>query len=990
MSAPAHASPVAVALLRDAAIEPVPEYGPADCARALHHRRIPFRFVDAKEVEGDLSHHEVLVVCHLRGVFSAALLAALTRFHRAGGSLLFLGQLPFDRSWAPTRNFHADQLALTAYCQTGCVDDWSTAARDLLGPELPDLGAFKGRPTGYTRTTAFPPDETIMLFHSNDVNMQWQVTPGIWVQRRSREFLGAKLVQIGCTGGQPRENAAGGYPMPWTYDPGFLNRDWPGMDDLLGRLVIALAPTPWAAALEGVLVHREDEPTPVTVLLKNNSAASQCVADLDLVDEHGTIRVALDDQLLAPGETRACPLTLPPAPPGSRRLSVRQAGHLLHTLEEHVLPVTAPTLPLGFGFSTYWSFHQPHVPETFKTFCRQLQQRGCRYVRVNIPWEDIEPEPGKYDWRVPDAYLDCAEELGLTLLFWMFPITRGATIGDGGVPAWTLKEPALTHDGRTGFFPSLWSPFYRQHFFGMVDAFTRRYAHAARLNRLVIDFGNSDFPYGYFYYVNDPTLFDYSPHERRAFATYLLTERRFTMNDISALYHASFAQADDIPVPLASAHPEAWQVYLDFRTWTIRNGLEEVRRIVKQNAPNLLPPDLPGHGSGSIADLSTYHLEAKARHWQEESGQPEALTCLHNAGPTWGGEPWQVGARYRDMDDALFQSLRLGADYFSVAGPDIGVYGNDIARLGFVRRWLQGAHRERPMLAVIDQTDWNACQSLAHIASRMDQPVDLLGSRHRHDFSCYHFLALPPNERAGRSHTGGGGSHLLPMDTEWFIALQSAIKNGLHVLCYPDTARLQQDALLQSPLRPVLGLGDVGYGERTCMDVSFPAFLGGGTARGQAREVRAPGDVVLRSTAGKALLIRRALGLGAIWLAGWDTDADSLDGNINPATTRSIQQHTLCRLVAALGVDAPRVRTHQTFVYKEWIRNETGEAFLAFSHANAPVDMEAWIRLDQPATEAMDLATGERFPVAPLGDGWCGLALRLDPAQGRYIWFRPA
>lgn len=976
-----------VAVLQIDGIESMPEYGPQDVAHALATRNIPCREVGQAELEAGLSRNEVLVVCFLRGDFPEKAVDALSRFHAAGGSLLFLGQLPFKKSWAPTRNFYADRLHLTAYGVTGRVDNWSEAAYRLLGNGLPSLEPFYGKPFGCARTTAFPPDETEPLFTVSDKNLQWEALPGVFVRRCGAPFLGAKLAQLGCTGGEPRENAAGGYVRPWTHDPGFLTRDWPGMDELLIRLLRALKPEPFAAALTGDPVQREDERVPLKLLLRNagdtewqTDALHVCGTDVDLT---------LPTFTLAPGEWRTYPLALPAANPGIRTLTLQNSERVLHRFQEHILPASAPNLPLGYGFSTYWCFHRPAVPDTFKYFCQTMKARGCCYVRVNIPWEDIEPAPGEYDWRVPDAYLDCAAELGLTLLFWMFPITRGSTIGDGGVPAWTLREPAIARDGTPGLFPSLWSPFYRKHFLNMVDAFTRRYAKAEQLNRFVIDFGNSDFPYGYFYYVNDPTLFDYSEHERAALAEYLVQQRGFSIEQIGALYGTSFKGAADIPVPLAEKHPEAWRVYLDFRAWSIRQGLEAVRSIVARNAPNKLPPDLPGHGSGSIADLNTYHLDAKARHWTEEQSEPAALTGLHNAGPSWGGEPWQVGSRYVDFDDALFQSIRLGADYFSIAGPDIGVYGADLARAGFVRRWLQGAEREPARIAVIDNWKWDAFQSLAHVAARLDQPVDLLGPRHRHDPGGYDLLVLPSNELTGSTSTGGGGGSLLPADAAWGEKLRTAVEHGLQVLLFPGTARLRQGLPPHTYVRQALELCDVDYGPRVHCALRFPNSFGGGETSGHARAVHADGEVLLRDTEMHPLLVRRTLGQGAVWLAGWDTDADSIDGARSPGETNSIERHTLVRFIRHLGIEPPRVRSQQAYLYKEWIKNTTGEALLLFSHYRTPRELNVEIKLDRPSGQAMDLATGEKVPVHLQANGWHRLQITIQPETGRYLWFNP-
>ncbi len=978
-----------IRVLDDPLIKAMPEYGAEDVYRALEGERHELASMEIAAL-GRLRREEVdlLILPYLNGEIPEKALEAMVRFHEQGGGMLVLGQLPHRARWAPTRNFHGYRFHLTAYCGPGQVDGLSDRGRELLG-ELPDLDRFAGKQIGCGRTTAFPPDVTVPLFVSNDPQLQWESTPGVWIERKGTRFLGARFAQIACMGGEPRERAAGGYPMEWTHDPGLLTREWPGMDVLLRRLVAAMRPLDWAASLNIPPLHKEDAPGERKLWLRNLSLSNLTAGPFDLRIEQEVRQIEV--QTLSPGELREISLAEATLKPGVTQWELWQGNSRLQRVNERILPAGVESAQtLGFGFSTYWAFQSPEVPQEFITFCAEMKKRGCQYVRVNLPWEDVEPRPGTYDWRIPDAYVRIADQLGLHLMFWMFPITRGATIGDAGVPEWVLKEPALTHDGRTGFFPSLWSPYYRKHYFGMIDALSKRYADCDCLDRFIIDFGNSDFSYGYFYYVNSPTLFDYSVHERKAFAQYLVKERKLSLKEISALYREHMVDESAIPVPLESKHPGAWRVYLDFRAWSIRVGLEEIRRIVASNAPDKLPRDLPGHGSGSIADLNSFHLESKAKHWQEESAYPPELTRLHNAGPNWGGEPWQVGSRFEDLDDALFQSIRLGSDYFSIAGPDIGVYGDDISRAGYIRRWLQGAERAPARIAVIDRCEWNAFQSLAHVAARMDQAVDMLSSRHRYDFSCYDLLALPPNERHGNTQTDGGGSRLLPPDREWYENLRSSIEKGLNVILYPETARVRPDQPVPPPLRQILNLRDVGYGPRIQQLVHFTEEIGGGSASGNLRTVQAEGEVVLRNEEGQPILIKRPLGRGAIWLAGWDTEPDSLDGPLSPESTRCIRKHSLCRLASALGITSTRIRTGQIFLYKEWIRNPAGEAFLAFSHASKPIKLYLSIHLDQPSKEAVDLSTGEIFRVTSTPDGWSTLSLEVFPKKGRYLWFRPA
>lgn len=975
-------------ILKDPMLEALPEYGADDAQLALKDTQ---HLVECIDVSGlthlDRAQCDVLVLPYINGEISESALESMIRFHEAGGSLCFLGQLPHKDRWAPTRNFHAPRLHLTGYCGSGSIDGLTDKGVEILG-ELPGMEQFSGRTIRTARTTAFPPDRMHQLIHQNNPQNRWEATPIIVVERFGRRFLGARLAQVGFYGGEPRENAAGGYKMPWEHDAGLMTRTWPGMDLILQRLVEWLQPQSWAGALDITPVHVEDEEATLTLLLRNLDDTTCETGPLKVVREDGAVLWQQEEVRLEPGTVLELPVSKSPALFGVHTYRLLAGENEVHCCTERVLPVDIKKEGLGFGFSTYWAFQHPEVSPEFRTFCHEMQRRGARYVRCNVPWEDIEPEPGVYDWRIPDALIEYAKDSGLKMLFWMFPTTRGTSIGDAGVPAWTLQQPAVSRDGENGFFPSIWSPYYQQNYFALVEKFTKRYRQAPELDRFVIDFGNSDFAYGYFYYVNDLTLFDYSEYERKAFSKYLTQQRGLSLSEISIVYGRNMNSPEDIPVPLVDKDPEAWRLYLSFRAWSLRQGIERVGQIVKQNAPDKTPPDLPGHGAGSIADLSTYCLASKAAHWEEEQAYDPKLTGLHNAGPTWGGEAWQVGARFDAYDDALFQSVRLGAEYNSIPGPDIGVYGDDIARVGFIRNLLYGAQRARPEIAVLDQCEWDATQSLSHVSARMDQPVDLLSHKHRYDFSCYKLLVLPPDELKGRTATGGGQGQLIPPDQDWYLLLRKSIEAGLNVLIFPQTAQVPSGHLPHTYLRPVLQLDDVHYGERTFHDLAYPNSFGGGHASGMACPVEAEGEVVVRSTAGAPMLVRRPLGKGAIWLAGWDTDTDAPDGPLSPEHTVDISAHSLVRLAQHLGIHSPRIHTGQQYLYKEWVKRGSREFFLAFSHQEKAFNLELEITLDQPAQQALDASTGEIFSLQARPNGNYTLRLPVQPRTGRYLIFQ--
>lgn len=985
-----------IGIFKDNNFTALADYNSEDLEKLFKAEKKEYKLLSRQDIE-ELSRKkcDILILPYVRGNFSETAFSALLKFHSDGGSLFFLGDLPNKDKWYPLRNMQASRFHLTrAYDDINISADrpkmkgLTTKGIEILG-ELQDFDFIANKTFPGLRITAFPPDETYPLLRINSSSHAEESSAIVAVERRCSKFLGARFAQIGFIGGEPRENADGAYQMDWSYNPGLLTRKWKGIDDVVLKLTNWLRPKSLAGSINVLPVSRagEDQGS-VSVRLKNLSTGKITIGKLTLRKNNEEVFVV--DNIAVKIEESSDLICLDrPREFGIHKyeLLAETDGETVKLAEftERVFPADA-VKHAGFGFSTYWAFQTPHVTDEFKYFCSEMLKRGCMYIRTNVPWEDVEPEPGKYDWSITDQLLNFAREEGFLLQFWMFPTTRGSGLADGGIPWWTLKEPAIDRDGNKGFFPSIWSPFYRNHYFAMLKAFTVRYAGTDILSRFILDFGNSDFPYGYYYYGGDASLFDYSEFERKAFAGYLKEKLEGSIKKVNNLYNSDFKTFEDIPIPYPT-QTDAYRLYLDFRAWSINAGVQKVRDIVRQNAPNKLPSDPPGHGLGSIADISTYFYEAKAKHWIEESKFDSKYIEAHNAGQKWGGEAWQVGGDYRQYDDALFQSVRLNATYHSIPGADLGVFGDDIARIGFIRRTIMGAERSNPELAVFDRIGWDEFSSLNHVATRFDFPVDLIYTKHRYDFSCYKLMSLPDSDFSDRTTTGGGGGMLVPSDEHWYRLLLDSVKKGLNILVFPHTCEIGASAIQRTFLRQVFGLTDVTYGDWKKMTVAFPESFGGGSLSGCASEVISEGDVLLRNTNGEPLLIQRKLGKGSVLLAGYDTSADSLDPDTNYEEVKRLTHHTLLKLCTHLGIGPREFRTDNLFVYKEMVHRNNKDYFLMFSHVKRPITQKVRVKLGKPSSMAYDLATGEKFILNNAGDNWYEFQIELLTREGRYLSF---
>ncbi len=333
---------------------------------------------------------------------------------------------------------------------------------------------------------------------------------------------------------------------------------------------------------------------------------------------------------------------------------------------------------------------------------------------------------------------------------------------------------------------------------------------------------------------------------------------------------------------------------------------------------------------------------------------------------------------FKDHDEALFQSLRLEADYFTIPGPDLGLWGDDIGRAAIIRRTIMGAKRSLSQIAILDHMAWNDYTSLAHIGARMDQPVDLLTKTCRFDWSIYRLFALPANEM---TVTNRGPESILPSDEAYYTHLLECIHKGLHVLIFPETGSHTR------ALRRVLGIENVRYGNREYRQVVFPPSFQHGEAHGCATSVRAEGTIpLLQDIKGEPVLVAKRIGKGAILLAGYDRQKDSLDGEINRENTSTIYGHTFVRLASHLHLFPAEINSHQSYIYKEIVHRRDKDYLLLYSHLKNELPLQIQIRLQHPPKRVLELGSGIEYPISRADKpGWYSLQIMLKKRRGYYL-----
>jgi hypothetical protein len=966
-----------IAVLSDPKISPLPTFTALDTLGALDKANLPSRPLDLSAL-GSLTRDdaEILVLPYLDGDLSGAPLEGILKFHKSGGGLVFLGDTPHVGRSFPHRNSQSPDLRLTRCRDPLKIRGLTALGHKILG-DVPDWEAMMGKSMVGLRTSAFAPDEChdLLVCEAGFKHL----SPVVLIERKHPDFLGARVVVVGFDGGEPRENIMGVCERPWTFDPGLLDRNWAGCEVLVTRLILAAMPPELALAWEFTPVLPSGFESSVGLRARN--LTSRPIPFQLTAGVNGADPILESRHTLNPGSSDRIETW---SSRGQEGPVVFQATAQFENSEVGTERtcfgyLNSPDSPeLNMGFSIFRVFRDNVVDHAYKDFFRSTAAMGMQYARLALAWEDLEPSPGCYDWTVPDQLLQLSQDEGIAAFFWVFPTARGSGLSEGGVPEWVMREPSIDRFGKPGNFPCIWSPFYRTHYFSFLEALATRYASDDRLHRFVFDFGNSDFPYTYHYYGDRGDLFDYSPFEQQAFSQWL-SQRRFPLEDLERRWQRSFSNYSEIPVPL-SEQTQAWLLYNEFRTWGVHQGIKEAVSIIHRCAPHKAPPDFPGHGLGSIADLGTYTNCAQTSHWEEVSKQPPELTEAHNMGPQWGGEPWQVGGRYPDYDDALFQSVRLQADYLTIPGPDLGVWENDISRIAMIRRSLAGAKRLPPRFAVIDKLSWNDWDSLAHIASRLDQPVDLLSKTCRYDYSCYDLLVLPPDEVI---ETSRGKVSLLPLDEDFYLSILQAVERGLKVVVYPSTGL--GDPL--NPMRRLWGVQEIRYGDRVPTHIHYPTSWGGGVGSGFCRTIQGDplASTLLANEANEPVAIWMARGLGGFLLVGFDSKDDSLDGTIRYNLSPTLAEHSLARMLQHFELKNERLSTNQSTCYKEFLTKGDEEFVVFYSHLPESLPMTCRFRSMRSPTHLLELSSGRKIPVAATRDQWFQADFNLPPQRGYYF-----
>ena len=207
-----------------------------------------------------------------------------------------------------------------------------------------------------------------------------------------------------------------------------------------------------------------------------------------------------------------------------------------------------------------------------------LRAMGLTSHEAYVRWNLCEPEPGRYDWSLYDAYVEVYREVGVK---WVPFLIIGPAYS---LPEWYYKQPGsqgyvcLEH-GEESDVESLWNPVLRGHVANFIRAFCERYRDADIIESILLGITGN---YGEAIYVatgNDWTanthgeyhthagLWAGDPYARADFRRFL-AEKYERIAGLNGAWNTAF-EGFDIIEPFQRAEAPNDRAWLDFSAWYI-------------------------------------------------------------------------------------------------------------------------------------------------------------------------------------------------------------------------------------------------------------------------------------------------------------------------------------------------------------------------------------------------------------------------------------
>ncbi|MGY5055583.1 beta-galactosidase [Streptomyces sp. 900105755] len=249
------------------------------------------------------------------------------------------------------------------------------------------------------------------------------------------------------------------------------------------------------------------------------------------------------------------------------------------------------------GPSTLWAtqlqFDDHGTPWSTAQF-EAVKAKGMNSVEINMPWNQIEPAQGSYDFTELDTELANAEAAGIRIvpIFWQ--------AGWGGSPASWITSKEITSSGGTGIAPAWWDTGEQQAYFDYVTTTVRHITGNPGYGGSILNYGRLDAQW------SNNGNGGWAPADVAHFHDHWLPHTYGTVvrfNAANGTSYGSFAE-----VPAATPGEPLAGVYQNFRQWSVQDTYDRLTAAVRKVSSGPLYYYFGGHISnapdiGNLPDI---------------------------------------------------------------------------------------------------------------------------------------------------------------------------------------------------------------------------------------------------------------------------------------------------------------------------------------------------------------------------------------------------
>ncbi|WP_194926518.1 beta-galactosidase [Catenulispora pinisilvae] len=363
------------------------------------------------------------------------------------------------------------------------------------------------------------------------------------------------------------------------------------------------------------------------------------------------------------------------------------------------------------GGSDYWAsqfqFDNNGTPWSTADFAA-IKAKGIDRAELNMPWSQLEPARGTFDFSELDQELANATAAGVKLvpIFWQS--------GWRGSPATFETDHEVTSTGATGVALAWWDQTEQNDYFTYVTQTVAHITHSPGYGGSFMDYGHLDAQW-----LDSPGVGGWAPADIAYFQTHWLPATYKTINAFNTKYKTTYTSFSQVPAALPGAPLDS--VYQAFRQWSVQDTYDRLTAAVRKVSDGPLFYYFGGHISNApqLGNLPDIFFELARKYHAtvvEDAANSAGLSLLFGSlgrayhvpvAQEWTvfGTDDQIPAEAADWLSSYAMTLPTGGgeDFFIHDGTDKDVIGYPIYTSWLpVLQKISGSYPTQPVAVYVD------------------------------------------------------------------------------------------------------------------------------------------------------------------------------------------------------------------------------------------------------------------------------------------------